>query len=93
MPKKVVKKDGREEDFIPEKIVVSMVKAGAPLETARTVADEIQSIDKEKIETREIKMKVVERVREEHPPLEKKWVAYDKSVKRLYRRYKEGLYE
>jgi hypothetical protein len=92
MPKKVVKKDGREEEFIPEKIVVSMVKAGAPLETARTVADEIHKVDKEKIQTQEIKKRVVERVKAEHPPLEKKWLAYDKSVKRLYRRYKEGLY-
>lgn len=93
MPRKVIKKDGREEEFVPEKIVASMVKGGAPLETARSIADEIQKIDKEKIETREIREKVLERVRVEHPPLEKKWLAYDKSVKRLYHRYKEGLYE
>ncbi|RLF63257.1 MAG: ATPase, partial [Thermoplasmata archaeon] len=29
MPKIVVKKDGREEEFIPEKIVVAAVKSGA----------------------------------------------------------------
>lgn len=93
MPKIVVKKDGREEEFIPEKIVVSMVKGGAPLGKAREVADEIQNIDKEKIETKEIRERILEKMRVEHPLLEKKWLAYDKSVKRLYRHYKHGLYE
>lgn len=93
MPKKVIKKDGREEEFVPEKIIVSMVKGGAPLEKARKIADEIKKIDKEKIETKEIREKVLERIRVEYPLMEKKWLSYDKSVKRLYRHYKEGLYE
>jgi len=93
MPKKVIKKDGREEEFVPEKIIVSMVKGGAPLEKARKIADEIKKIDKEKIETKEIREKVLKRIRVEYPLMEKKWLSYDKSVKRLYRHYKEGLYE
>ncbi|MEM4034218.1 MAG: ATPase, partial [Sulfolobales archaeon] len=32
---KVVKRDGREEEFIPEKIVVSVLKTGAPVDIAR----------------------------------------------------------
>jgi transcriptional repressor NrdR len=32
---KVLKRDGREEEFIPEKIVVSILKAGAPVDVAR----------------------------------------------------------
>jgi hypothetical protein len=32
---KVTKRDGRVEEFIPEKIVVSAVKTGAPVDLAR----------------------------------------------------------
>ncbi|RLF44932.1 MAG: ATPase [Thermoplasmata archaeon] len=93
MPKIVVKRDGKEEEFIPEKIVVSMDKGGASLDKAREVADEIKKIDKERIETKEIREKILERMRAENPLMEKKWLAYDKSVKRLYRHYRQGLYE
>ncbi|GAG54280.1 unnamed protein product, partial [marine sediment metagenome] len=34
MPKTVIKKDGRKEPFIKEKIVVSAVKSGASVEVA-----------------------------------------------------------
>ncbi|KAA0002413.1 MAG: ATPase [Thermoplasmata archaeon] len=91
MPKIVVKKDGREE-FIPEKIVVAAVKSGAKPEVARKIAKDIEKIDKEKIESSEIREEVLKNLRNESPALEKKWLAYDKSVKRLYRHYKDGLY-
>lgn len=35
---KVVKRDGGEEDFVPEKIVVSCLKSGATPEAARKMA-------------------------------------------------------
>jgi len=92
MPKIVVKKDGREEDFIPEKIVVAAVKSGAKPEVARKIAEDIEKIDKEKIESSEIREEVLKNLRKESPVLEKRWLAYDKSVKRLYKRYKDGLY-
>ncbi|MEM4462518.1 MAG: ATP cone domain-containing protein, partial [Candidatus Bathyarchaeia archaeon] len=34
----VVKRDGRREEFIPEKIVVSCLKSGASLDSARKIA-------------------------------------------------------
>ena len=92
MPKIVVKKDGREEEFIPEKIVVAAVKSGAKPEVARKISKDIEKIDKEKIESSEIREEVLKNLRNESPALEKKWLAYDKSVKRLYRHYKDGLY-
>jgi len=93
MPKIVVKKDGREEEFIPEKIVVAAVRSGATPEVARKIAKDIEKIEKEKIESSEIREEVLKNLRKESPILEKRWLAYDESVKRLYRHYKGGLYE
>ncbi len=93
MPKIVMKKGGREEEFISEKIVVSAVKNGAKPELAREIAKKIEKIDKEKIDSGEIRDEVLKNLRTENPVLEKKWLAYDKSVKRLYRHYRNRLYE
>ncbi|MGC9554630.1 MAG: ATP cone domain-containing protein, partial [Thermoplasmatota archaeon] len=59
MPRKVIKKDGREEEFIPEKIVVSAVKSGAPPELAREIAREIQATRQETMESKEIRERVL----------------------------------
>ena len=93
MPRKVVKREGNEEPFIPEKIVVAAVKSGADPETARAIAQDIEQIDEEKIETSEIKDHVLQRLRAYDPEWEKRWRSYDKGVRRLYHRYKDGLYE
>lgn len=92
MPKKVIKKDGRQEEFIPEKIVVSAVKSGAPPELARQIAREIQATQQEIIESKEIRERVLEKLRVANPAYERNWRSYDKGAKRLYDRYKGGLY-
>jgi hypothetical protein len=38
----IKKRDGKKEQFIPEKIVVSSIKAGAPPEVAREIAKNIE---------------------------------------------------
>jgi len=63
MPKFVIKKDGRKEEFIPEKIVVSAVKSGAPPEEARKIAKKVESVEKEEIETKEIRNIVLEELK------------------------------
>lgn len=93
MPKKVVKREGEEEPFVPEKIVAAAVKSGADPETARAIARAIEQIDEEKIETSDIRKRVLQKLRAHDPEWEKQWRSYDKAVKRLYHRYKEGLYE
>jgi len=93
MPKFVIKKDGRKEEFVPEKIVVAAVKSGAPLEKAREIAKKVESVEKEEIETKEIRAIVLEELKRTNPVWHERWVAYDKQVKRLYRHYKHGLYE
>jgi len=93
MPKKVVKRKGEEEPFVPEKIVASAVKSGADPETARDIARDIEQLDRDKIETSEIREQVLQKLRAHDPEWEKQWRSYDKGVKRLYHRYKDGLYE
>lgn len=93
MPKIVVKKSGKKEEFIPEKIVVSAVKSGATPEVARNIAKKVEKIDKEEIETGEIRKMVLHELKSINPEWHEKWIAYDKQIKRLYRRYKNGLYE
>ncbi len=93
MPKKVVKREGDEEPFVPEKIVAAAVKSGADPETARNIARDIEQIDRDKIETSEIRQRVIQKLRAHDPEWEKQWRSYDKGIKRLYRRYRDGLYE
>ena len=93
MPKIVIKKDGRKEDFIPEKIVVSAIKTGASVDVARNIARKIESIEKEEIETKEIREIVLHELKSVNPVWHERWIAYDKGVKRLYKHYKHGLYE
>ena len=93
MPKIVIKKDGRKEEFIPEKIVVSAIKTGATPQKARKIAKKIEKIDKEEIETKEIRSIVLDELKKENPVWHERWIAYDKQIKRLYKHYKHGLYE
>ena len=85
MPKKVIKRDGQKESFIKEKIVVSAVKTGASLEVARGIADKIEKHPKEEVKTSEIRKSVLDELTLHNPDLPKRWLSYDKSVKRLYK--------
>lgn len=85
MPKTVVKKDGRTEPFIKEKIVVSAVKAGAPVETARDIADKIEKHPKETIETKWVRKKVSDELKLHNPDWPKYFLSYDKGIKRIYK--------
>lgn len=78
----VTKMDGRTEPFVPEKIVVSMVKTGAPAEYARTAAQGITKAAAKGITTGEIKTKVLAMLRAENPAWEKNWALYDAAVKK-----------
>lgn len=93
MPKIVIKKDGRKEEFIPEKIVVSAIKSGATVDIARDIAKKVGSIDKEEIETAEIRQIVLDELKNKNPDWHQRWLEYDKGIKRLYKHYKSGLYE
>ncbi len=79
---KVTKRDGRSEELIMEKIVVSIVKSGAPVEVAREIAKKVEGRIQEGMSTREIMRMVFEELRVKNPEWEKNWVTYDKAVKK-----------
>jgi len=79
---KVMKRDGRSEDFIVEKVVVSAVKSGAPVGVARELAKKAESRVHEGMSTKEIKRMVLETLREKNPQWEKNWLTYDRAVKK-----------
>ena len=78
---KVVKRDGREEEFVKEKIVVSCFKAGAPIEVAREIADSISSRVKEGTTTEEIAKMVLEELERRNPEWSANYELYDLLVK------------
>ena len=78
----VMKRDGRTEEFIPEKIIVSIVKVGAPAELARQIAKDIQGKVKDKISTAEIRRIVLEDLRKSKPLFEQDWIIYERVVKK-----------
>ncbi|PNX45772.1 MAG: hypothetical protein BV459_07750 [Thermoplasmata archaeon M11B2D] len=59
MPKNVIKKDGRIEPFIKEKIVVSAVKTGVTVTIAREIAENIEKKPEENIRTSWIRQYVL----------------------------------
>jgi transcriptional repressor NrdR len=78
----VTKRDGRREPFVPEKIVVSAIKAGAPPDDARSIAQTIERDAQEGMKTDEIRRRVLEQLRARNPAWEKHWLMYDESVKK-----------
>ena len=88
MPKNVIKKDGRIEPFIKEKIVVSAVKTGANIEVARKIADNIEKQPKKDIPSSWIRIKVLDELKLHNPDWPKRWYNYDENIKRLH---KSGL--
>ncbi|MDD1652540.1 MAG: ATPase [Methanomicrobiales archaeon] len=78
----VTKRDGRKESFIPEKVVVSALKAGATPDYARTIAQDVGRNAKEGISTQEIRIKVLSQLRAKDPAWEKNWLMYDAAVKK-----------
>lgn len=83
MPKKVIKKDGREEEFIKEKIVVSVIKTGSSAVIGRAIADEVEKIKEDQIKTKVIRTIVLEKLKKRDEGWYKNWVNYDESAKRL----------
>ena len=80
MPK-VLKRDGREEEFVKEKVVVSCYKAGAPIDTAREIAEEVSRRIGERTTTDEIRSIVLEELGKRNPEWRGNYEFYDALVK------------
>ncbi|MCL7388623.1 MAG: ATPase [Thaumarchaeota archaeon] len=85
-PVVVVKRDGSEEEFIPEKIVVSCLKSGATIEAARNIAKIVEAriLEKklEKITAKELTGWVLELLKKEDEEWYRNWIIFDRAVKR-----------
>ncbi len=82
----VVKRDGREEEFIPEKIVVSCLKAGATPEAARKIAKIVEGrlLDRgvSKVTAKELTKMILELLKRENEEWYVNWIIFDRAVKR-----------
>jgi len=78
----VKKHDGRKEQFVPEKIVVSAIKSGSSPEYARTIAQDIEKNAKDGVTTQEIKTRVLSLLKSKNPEFERNWMVYDTAVKK-----------
>jgi len=78
----VSKRDGRTEEFMPEKIVVSAVKSGASPEAAREIEGEVQQNARGTVSTQEIRSRVLEGLERRNPDWRRNWEVYDQAVKR-----------
>jgi len=77
---KVRKKNGSEEEFIREKIVVAIVKAGGSLENARAIAKEVENMfaARDAVTTEEIKKEVLNRLKDRDVNAYQNWLSYKK---------------
>ncbi|NHI84332.1 MAG: ATPase [Candidatus Thorarchaeota archaeon] len=63
MHMEVRKRDGSTEIFMPEKVVVSAVRSGAPYETAKEIASSLSKRSERAIESKEIRSYVLSELR------------------------------
>ena len=83
MPKDVIKRNGEKEPFIREKIVVSAIKAGAPLDIARDIAKQIDKHPEDEIKTKWIRQYVLNKLKYHNAECHDNWLNYDEGIKRL----------
>lgn len=83
---KVIKRDGSEEDFIPEKLIVSILKTGASLEVARRITfiviGRLLENKTEKITSKELMKNALTLSKKESEEWYNNWIIFDKAVKR-----------
>jgi transcriptional regulator NrdR family protein len=81
---RVKRKNGKEEDFIREKIVVAIIKSGGKVDTAREVAQEVErALTSNRIVTTEqIRTEVLNRLMTKDRKAYDGWLEYDRKNKR-----------
>ena len=80
MTKRVRKRDGQVEEFVPEKVIVSALKSGASVAVARRIAKDVESQAGDEIASMEIRNRVLSQLRQEDPVLEQNWQMYDRAI-------------
>jgi len=89
----VVKRSGSKEEFIPEKIVVSCLKAGATLEVARKIAKIVEAKlleqNVKEVSAKDLTKMILELLKKENEEWYRNWIVFDRAVKK--RRTEEEL--
>ncbi len=89
----VIKRDGRKEPFIPEKLVVSALKAGAPPDIARKIAlivtAKILEQNLKEVSAKDLTRWMLELLKKENEEWYRNWILFDRAVKK--RRTEEEL--
>ncbi|KYK21774.1 ATPase [Thermoplasmatales archaeon SG8-52-4] len=85
MSKTVIKRNGDKEPFIKEKIVVSAVKAGAPVKIAREIATKVEDHPEAELKTKWIREYVLSRLKYHNKKWHDNWINYDEGIKRLHK--------
>jgi len=77
---KVTKAQGKVEEFLPEKIVVAVVKSGGSPVVAREIAREVEQGFKgrDSVASSEIKSEVLKRLKSKDPNAYASWLEFDK---------------
>jgi transcriptional repressor NrdR len=81
---KITRRNGRREDFVREKVIVSIVKSGGNIRRARSIAREVErAVARNRpVTTRDIRSEVLSRLEERDPRAYRSWLAYDRQKKR-----------
>jgi hypothetical protein len=72
----IEKMNGRMEAFIPEKIIMSAIKSGAPPDIARDIAEEIMGDVHEGTTTQDIKVQLLLLLKSKNPDWEQNWFTW-----------------
>ncbi|MFB6489684.1 MAG: ATP cone domain-containing protein [Thermoproteus sp. AZ2] len=79
----VVKRDGSKEPFIYEKVVVSLLKAGADVAAARRIALRvICQIPGSEVDAKTLTRLILNELKAANPQWYHNWIVFDRAVKR-----------
>jgi len=82
----VIKRDGSKEEFIPEKIVVSCLKAGAPVDVARKIAKIVEAKlleqNVKEVSARDLTRMILNLLKKENEEWYRNWIIFDRAIKR-----------
>lgn len=80
----VVKRDGTEEPFIIEKVIVSILKTGAPIDKAREIARRVECMfmGVDKVTAKDLTKAILTELRKANEEWYRNWIVFDRAVKR-----------
>ena len=78
---RVKRKNGAEEEFVREKIVVAVVKAGGKPELARAIAQETEKefAGRNVVASQEVRQKVLDKLKARDAATYESWMKYDET--------------